>query len=152
MKSTSMRVAMRSRGWIGVALVSVLTFWSASATALQLCSNVGGALFALPSCPSGFVPITVGQISGLQGPAGPAGPAGPTGPAGPIGPIGPAGPAGPIGPIGPTGPAGPAGIATTASIVGAGAAQAAASGQFFKVVEKSVMPGSWLIFATASAS
>ena len=122
--------------------------------ALRLCANNAGTLFALPACTSGFKPITVGQIEGLQGPQGPQGPAGPQGPQGPAGPPGPQGIQGPMGltgAMGLPGPAGPAGPATTVSFALAGfVAGPFASSAFFKVNEKSLEPGSYAVIATAS--
>jgi hypothetical protein len=129
---------------LGVALLAAST----SASALVLCRNTAGTLFAMPACTTGFSRVNVGDIQGLQGPQGPQGPAGPIGPTGATGPIGP------IGAAGPTGPAGPAGTNVIASFSSTGPAELGALGgvgQFTKVLEKGVSGGSWVAFATASA-
>jgi hypothetical protein len=114
--------------------------------ALQLCRNTGGALFALPACVTGFTPVGVGAIAGLQGPPGPQGPAGPAGPQGPAGPLGPAGPQGVAGAAGPAGPAGPSITATFASAdYGTGA-----SATWSKIVEKTVGAGWWVAVGTVA--
>ncbi len=128
-----------------------------TASALQLCANNKGTLFAMPACGPGFTQITVGMVEGLQGPPGPQGPAGPQGPQGPIGPTGATGatgPAGSAGAIGPAGPPGPAGISSIASFADAGetflGGPIGGPGVFTHVVSKGLSSGSWLIFSTAS--
>ena len=146
------RVGARSFA-LGLALLAAST----SASALVLCRNGGGTLFALAACGPGMTSVSVGAIDGLQGPQGPQGPAGPVGPMGAIGLIGPIGPTGPTGPAGgpgPVGPAGPAGTQVIASFSSTGPQGLDALGgvgQFTKVLEKGVSGGSWVAFATASA-
>jgi hypothetical protein len=122
------------------------------AQSLRLCINGGGSLFALPACPTGFVPISVGQIAGLQGPPGPAGPQGPAGPAGPQGPAGPMGPRGLTGPQGPVGPAGPAGPAVTATFAFAEPSYVSTQNTFAKVMEKPLPSGSYVVVASVSGA
>jgi hypothetical protein len=127
-----------------LALLAVTT----PASALVLCKNTAGTLFALPQCTAGFTSVSVGAIQGLQGPQGPAGPTGPTGATGPIGPTGA------VGPAGPTGPQGPAGTSVLATFAVAGPTLLEgdnSSGQFTKVLEKGIPGGSFVVFATASA-
>jgi hypothetical protein len=146
------------RGFMSTRLVKKLVMTGAlllgaasSANAEVLCRNIGGTLFALPSCPPGFTLVTVGQIAGLQGPPGPQGPAGPVGPQGPAGPQGPQGIQGIPGPIGPAGAAGPAGPSVTAGFAGGGLFVAPdRSNNFFKVLDKTLTTGSYVVVATAS--
>lgn len=152
------RCGVRARGLLRAGLAGIALAAGAAAPAqaqgqasLRLCMNPAGILFALPVCPSGFIPLSAGQIAGLQGPQGPVGPAGPTGPAGPAGPQGPAGPLGPMGPAGPAGPAGPVGPTVTASFAGSGPLIVnAPEGTFTKVAEKAIGPGSYVAIATVS--
>ena len=133
-------------GKIRCAVSAIAIAGSLAATASQalvLCRNNGGVLFTLPACVTGFTPVNVGQIAGLQGPAGPQGPIGPTGPQGP------AGPAGPMGLAGAQGVAGPAGASVTATFANADFASGP-SATWTKVVEKTVGPGWWVAVATVA--
>jgi hypothetical protein len=150
-KAVPFRLAAVAALWVCGTLGSL----PVQAQSLTLCINGGGSLFALPSCPTGFLPIPVGRIAGLQGPPGPAGPQGPAGPAGPAGPVGPQGPAGPMGPrglTGPQGPTGPAGPAVTATFAFAPPTFVGVQNNFAKVMEKALPSGSYAVIATVSGA
>jgi hypothetical protein len=111
-------------------LIGIVSYAEADALCAKLSS---GALFVRVACLKGefqLNPVALGLV----------------------GPKGDTGPAGPIGPAGPTGPAGAAGSTTTATFASAGPTTGFPDlSTWTLVVEKSLSPGSWVAFATASA-
>ena len=138
------------RSVIAALVVAIGTLGASSARALVLCISSAGTLFAMPACVTGFKPVRVGDIAGLQGPPGPQGPTGPAGPQGPVGPagaVGPAGPAGPQGTAGPAGPEGPAGPSVNATFA-VGESVGGPAATWVKIAEKAIGPGWWVAVAT----
>ena len=119
-----------------MALAIPLLLGVGSAEAQVLCKSPNGYLLLLAACGPGMTPITAGQIS-VQGPA--------------TGTAGPRGIRGLPGPTGPAGPPGPPGVGVTASFAFSGHFAAPGNGTvFYKLLEKQLTEGSYVIIATAA--
>jgi Collagen triple helix repeat (20 copies) len=100
-------------------------------------------------------PRGIQGVAGPQGPQGPQGPVGATGAQGAMGATGPQGESGPAGPQGATGPQGPAGPSGAGGGTGVARILTVPGGPLYmriptKVMETTLGPGSWLLFATVN--